>query len=353
MKFKRCLLGIAIFAIITTAALLFDAGSKAVGKGKPPGEGITNPAYAYVEDGAIYLMTADGSQKQKLTNPKSRTEDSSPSWSPDLEPDTPGYQGKIAYLNHYEPGYIFGDLFVMNSDGTNRQLVRRFSEFPIPWDGRQSSLAWSPNGKEIVFNSSGDALYAVEIDTGNVRVLVERLFDNRQVYWPAVSSLGMLSFATDGDVYTVDYQLDGNGLMQVDTTTVTNITGNSFDTDENLPAWSPDGTRLAFMSRTELPTGTRIWDLIVYDFVLDEFIPVLADVGPFGNPSWSPDSRHLIFRVTFSDCVDGEPCFVPSAKFNADLILITDWADPGQRLVTNITQTERIGELLPRWYPGW
>ena len=106
-----------ITTVISVTGLLFGPSSPAVGKVKPGGEGgeagHTNPAYAYVEDGAIVLMTVDGSQKQKLTNPRARTRDSSPSWSPDLDFETPGYQGKIAYLNHYEPGFIFGDLFVI------------------------------------------------------------------------------------------------------------------------------------------------------------------------------------------------------------------------------------------------
>jgi hypothetical protein len=187
MKTRRLSLTISAAAL---AAAVIGPTSPALGKGKPGGGGggdgdglITNPAFAYEESDGIYVTTIDGSQMLKLTNPKARTDDCCPSWSPDLDPDTLVYEGKIAYLNLYERK-ISADPFVMYPDGSGKQLMRRFSDFPIPNESHVTSLAWSPNGREIIFSSLGDRLHAVEIATGNVRVPMERLFENRQIGWP-------------------------------------------------------------------------------------------------------------------------------------------------------------------------
>src|SRR5690606_22274731 len=62
------------------------------------------------------------------------------------------------------------------------------------------------------------------------------------------------------------------------------------------PVWSPDGTRLAFMSDLE---GT--WQVYVYDFV-EETLWAVDERCPSHCrfPAWSPDGRELVYSSTVS-----------------------------------------------------
>lgn len=355
MNTKRILFATTSIAGITIAGLLGGHNPDALGKGKPGGGGteISNIAFAYVDGDthAIQVTTIDGSQTLKVTNPPPRTEDHSPSWSPDLDPGTPGYQGMIAYLHDSDRGLPPRDLYVMNPDGTGKQIVKRFSEHPIPADSHYKSLAWSPNGREIVFSANGDALYAVEIATGNVRLLLDRPYENRGIDDPAISPLGLMAFFTDGDIYVVDFELDENGLMQIDPMTAifANITQDGFDSADVHPSWSPDGTRIAFLSFVDDSMGFREYDqLIVYDFVLDQFTLVLEDDSPFLaviQPSWSSDGSQIAIHAWFAKSKGNDSQW--------DIVRITNWDDATNRQVVRVTQTDRASEGYPQWSPGW
>lgn len=210
----------------------------------------------------IFIMNADGTGRRRLTIDSTR--DSHPAISPDgtrivFESDRMGNP----------------DIYVMDVTGRNvRQLTHDPAADRMP--------AWSPDGRQIAFVSSrgGTAdLYRMDADGG----VVERLSSGQAHASPAFSPDGReLAVEIDRDVWIVDLATRAKRRL-------------TFAPQNGMhPAWSSDGTRLAFVSSrrgsTDIFTTGR-------DGADTRLLVTMATADAI-DPGWSPDGSRMVFVMT-------------------------------------------------------
>jgi TolB protein len=213
--------------------------------------------------------------------------------APDTAPATRD-PGRIVFVtqDHDDPA---PSIAVMEADGSGvRELVSG------------ADPAWSPDGTRIAFSRYGanrsSGIYVMDADGSNVRSLTanpEGVFDEGPS-WSAdgrliVFSRNFLDLSgpdpvpagtSRRDLYTVG--VDGTGP--------TELVGGP--TDDYEPMWSPDGSRIAFVRALPAEPGTtptpdQIWTVRA-DGGGPRRVTTLTSGG--GYPAWSPDGTQLAFE---------------------------------------------------------
>lgn len=188
--------------------------------------------------------------------------------APLISPD-----GRRIAFSHYQNGTL--DLYVMNSEGAGRL---RLTDTP---QANETAADWTPDGATILYGEATAAWYQVRPDGS----------DRHEASIPADADSPRI--ARDGSAVTFfafrDNQMDVF-TAGLDGSNVTNLTGGA---GLNFwPSWSPDGSRIAFVS-TRANTE-KYYDL--YSMARDgsDVRVVALGVGPY-PASWSPDGRELVF----------------------------------------------------------
>jgi serine/threonine protein kinase/Tol biopolymer transport system component len=172
-------------------------------------------------------------------------------------------------------------IYLINTDGTGLQLITSM-------DNGACEPSWSPDGSRLVFISP-------------CRTRGE-FFDNTY---------------NDSSLYMIN--ADGTGL-----TTLTIIPGS-----DNDPAWSPDGTRIAF---TSVRDGRKeIYTLAVDTGIVTRLTNSTGDIEN-SQPAWSPFSNQIAYTVK---------------RFGAYQIWVM--SDTG----TSNVQIARSGQQLWDYLPTW
>jgi Tol biopolymer transport system component len=247
-----------------TASKGLDVGARATWS--PDGtriafEAIPAPPYKVGDIGTrskLYVMNADGSGlTQIITSPARDPE--YPTWSPDGQ--------TLAFVGVPTAGWRA--VFTIGLDGTNLQTV--IPDEPGTWDSYRS-LAWSPDGGSLLFSGTfrypcpdgchwgmeEDELYILSLATGDIQRLTENMLPDQNAVW-----------SPDGTRIAFEHHLPtppkfGSTrrwtsqllIMNLETGETRDISDDPTNVNEDwMPAWSPDGTLIAYVSTTNPQTA--------------------------------------------------------------------------------------------------
>ena len=163
----------------------------------------------------LFTLASNGTGLTRVTN-NCPVSDSTPAWSP---------SGNHIVFSR------FGELWSMRPDGTDLAKLTCNPPRPTGGDGGDYAPVWSPDGRTIAFNRFGD-VYLMHADGTDARF---------------VATGGRPSFSPDG--MRLAYAGTDGGAEQGIHVVSTDGTGDRRLTTGRdwSPAWSPDGTGLAFV----------------------------------------------------------------------------------------------------------
>ena len=223
----------------------------------------------------LFIARLDGSDLRQITDGPG--DDATPKWSPD---------GKQVVFASDRGGDE--DVWIVRADGSG---LRNVTNNP----GSDSHPSWSPDGRSIVFCSvredgENDDIYIMEADGRNVRQITH----NRDG-WDTFPS-----FSPDGrrilfrrlfkhDIDGVPITNSEVFVMTSDGSDAQNLTKEWFF--DGYPAWSPDGTRIAFASNRE-----DVHQIFVMNADGSAPTRVVNSAYTDVRPQWLPDGSGLVFN---------------------------------------------------------
>jgi Tol biopolymer transport system component/DNA-binding winged helix-turn-helix (wHTH) protein len=249
---------------------------------------------------ALFRISLGDLQPHQITFPTGNiVGDQDPSFSPD--------GNSVAFIRIVGEGTP--DVYtVPTSGGVARRLTfdKRFV----------AGVAWTADGKEIVFSSSrdgGQALWILPITGGEPRRLA---LGGAAAFNPAISRKGDRLTYTEGDVHpnlwVIDLAVRGAKEAGRPQPFVSSAIYN------NSPRFSPDGKTVAFASKRS--GEMEIWTCAATDCSEPQQLTFLKSLS--GTPRWSPDGRKIVFesrphghsQILVVSAEGGEPAALTDGK---------------------------------------
>jgi TolB protein len=306
-----------LLAALFAAATLVPATAEAAYPG-------SKGRIAFVRDGQVWTMRADGTDQVQLTS--GTTTADGPQWSPDGT--------KILYTRYCGSG-CKREVRVMNADGSGDAHV-----FGGPVASIDAySPAWSPDGSTIAWIRVGFAgrpcictTYNIDIanpdgsDPHTRYIVTDPQYLDDLEWSPKGDEIAFTSADTFGETFI--------GVVPLPSGGVRNPVPFSSSSFQSKPSWAPDASRLGYLNDTNPPSETDVWT--IRGDATDPREVTFDDVQQYGE-EWSPDGTNLVVSGEDPACV---------AACNADLWTIAPDGSGIQRLTSTASS-----ETDPDWQP--
>ena len=262
----------------------------------------------------IYVLDVAKGSSKRLT--RARGADDAPAWSPDGQ--------KIAYENASPVG-AGRQIYVMSATGDGARPITNAADH----GSDNTHPSWSPDGTRLLFASSlpggsGVDVYSIPADGSGpaVNLTNEPTLYNLEPAW-APDAGGGVKFA-----YTTNRGGAGLDVWVYDdskTPALTQLTTGG----ARMPAWSPDGTKLAYVAQVN-----GFFDVFVVSADGTGSPTNLTNTAAAHEqqPHWSPDGS----KITFVSSRDG----------NNELYLVNADGTAPRRLTVNT-----VLDRSPSWQP--
>jgi Tol biopolymer transport system component/DNA-binding winged helix-turn-helix (wHTH) protein len=300
-----------------------DGGQNVQAAWSPDGKLL---AYASYSRGGIWLISPLGGPSRQLTEFGSH-----PAWSPDNQ--------WIAFSSDPARFSLGSTIWVIRPDGTGARQITS----PSTARGSQVAPSWSPDGKHILFLSNdvpGADLWSIMPDgKGLVRLspaefpsaVYDAIYspDGRSVIFAADRGLWQIRIspqssaplgrpvqitttAGEGWIKNLAFSRDGKRLLYAAAISASALQSLSLSSsgepigppvaltadnncESSLPAFSPDGKRIAFYSCNAGSDG-QIWMMNSGGSALRQLTSSPSSFP--APPSWYPDGKHILYFST-------------------------------------------------------
>jgi Tol biopolymer transport system component len=164
--------------------------------------------------------------------------------------------GKIVVYSHRYDSWTPSEVWIVNSDGREASLL--FNDAGTP-----SRFSWSPDGKTVAFY--GDGYMVMNADGTNLRQLgyfpVAQCYFQSPLWSPDSRTLAIVIASDPSDAFCQGWTekvFEGTNILLIDVETGESRPLLPDGSTGNIdPAWSPDGSQIAFVSNR---SGTsEVW----------------------------------------------------------------------------------------------
>lgn len=249
-----------------TKRLTYNVGHDSFPSYAPDGTQIIFNSDVEKENTDVYLMNADGSNVRKITDGPGWDASPPNCWSRD------GTQ--VLVLSDNDGGKE--NIYLMNIEPYAPRHVAPKIESDQPLDP-----AYSPDGEKIVYTLPNEIRI---FDTGSQT--------DKSVY--KIASAASVTFSPDGSKLLFQARIEDNTeicSINLDGFGFANISRNP--SRDMTPAFSPDGTRIAFAASRASGTGT--FEIYVMDADGSNPTLIFGDRAISSGPAWAPDGKTIVF----------------------------------------------------------